>query len=199
MEDHLGSCHVLLDQEGDLVSREEYYPFGETSFGSYGKKRYRFCGKEKDEESGLYYYGARYYMPWVGRFTSVDPLASKFADLSPYNYAGNKPVTKRDLYGLQEEGRNSSPNSSTNSSAPQTDNLTTTGQALEVHNVPYSVNIEDGTLNLQKPSGELSSKVGGVSIENLDINSDNQVTGFRHDNGIQFTYNSDIGTYLPEV
>ena len=53
LDDHLGSSGVLLDTSGTLVSREEYYPFGETSFGSYGKKRYRFCGKEKDEESGL--------------------------------------------------------------------------------------------------------------------------------------------------
>ena len=63
LDDHLGSSNVLVDEYGTLVNFEEYYPFGETSFGSYGKKRYRFCGKEKDEDSGLYYYGARYYAP----------------------------------------------------------------------------------------------------------------------------------------
>ncbi len=46
---------------------------------------------------------------FYGRFTSVDPLAMKFADLSPYNYAGNKPITKRDIEGLQEEGRSGTP------------------------------------------------------------------------------------------
>ena len=60
LSDHLGSGNVLCDDMGGRISREEYYPFGETSFGSYVKKRYRFSGKEKDEESGLYYYGARY-------------------------------------------------------------------------------------------------------------------------------------------
>src|SRR5262249_28058204 len=75
LSDHLGSSNILIDDVGAIVSIEEYYPFGETSFGSYGKKRYRYCGKEKDEESGLYYYGMRYYQPWGCRFMSVDPLA----------------------------------------------------------------------------------------------------------------------------
>ena len=69
---------MLVDEYGTLVNFEEYYPFGETSFGSYAKKRYRFCGKEKDDESGMYYYGARYYSPWLCRFISVDPLAGKY-------------------------------------------------------------------------------------------------------------------------
>jgi uncharacterized protein RhaS with RHS repeats len=61
--DHLGSSSLVLDQTGNWVNREEYFPYGETSFGSFAKKRYRFTGKERDEESGLYYHGARYYAP----------------------------------------------------------------------------------------------------------------------------------------
>ncbi|MBK0403317.1 hypothetical protein I5M27_09990 [Adhaeribacter sp. BT258] len=53
LDDHLGSSSVVLDSAGSLINREEYYPFGETSFGSFAKKRYRFCGKERDEESGF--------------------------------------------------------------------------------------------------------------------------------------------------
>jgi RHS repeat-associated protein len=101
LDDHLGSSNVTVDDTGALVSFEEYYPFGETSFGSYGKKRYRFCGKEKDEESGLYYYGARYYSPWTCRFVSVDPLAGKYAQLTPYNYASNNSITHIDVDGMQ--------------------------------------------------------------------------------------------------
>ncbi len=84
-----------------LHSREECFPFGENAFGGYAKKRYRFTGKERDDGSGLYYFGARYYAPWTCRFTSVDPLAMKFAHLSPYNYSENNPITYNDLYGLQ--------------------------------------------------------------------------------------------------
>ncbi len=52
----------------------------------------------------MYYYGARYYAAWIGRFISIDPLAEKFPQLTPYNYAGNKPITHKDLEGLQGTG-----------------------------------------------------------------------------------------------
>ncbi len=59
--DHLGSSNVVVDSGGALVNREEFTPYGETSFGSFARKRYRFTGKERDEESGLNYHGARYF------------------------------------------------------------------------------------------------------------------------------------------
>ena len=59
LSDHLGTASFTLSSTGSLTNREEFFAFGETSFGSFAKKRYRFCGKERDEESGLYYYGAR--------------------------------------------------------------------------------------------------------------------------------------------
>ncbi len=116
LDDHLGSSNVLVDENGTLLNFEEYYPFGETSFGSYAKKRYRYCGKERDEESGLYYYGARYYAPWLCRFTSVDPLAAKYMQLTPYNYAGNEPIGDKDIDGQQSVNTPQSANSSGNSS-----------------------------------------------------------------------------------
>src|SRR5690606_40367196 len=87
LENNIYSSMVVLDDVGAIVNTQEYYPFGETSFGSYGKKRYQYVGKERDEESGLYYYGARYFSPWICRFISVDPLAAQYAQLTPYNYA----------------------------------------------------------------------------------------------------------------
>src|SRR5690606_24039859 len=87
---------------GTLINREEYYPFGETSFGGFQYKRYRYNGKEKDAESGLYEYGQRYYAPWLCRFVSVDPVAESFPYYTSYNYAGNKPISKVDMEGLQE-------------------------------------------------------------------------------------------------
>ena len=59
--DHLGNSNVVVDEAGNWVNREEYTPYGETSFGSFARKRYRFTGKERDEESGLNYHGARYF------------------------------------------------------------------------------------------------------------------------------------------
>ena len=102
VEDHLGNSCVELDGDGALINREEYYPFGDTSFGAFAKKRYRYNGKEKDGESGLYNYGMRYYAPWMCRFVSVDPLAGEYPHYTPYQYAGNKPINFVDLDGLEE-------------------------------------------------------------------------------------------------
>jgi RHS repeat-associated protein len=118
LSDHLGSSNVILETSGAVYNREEFYPFGETSFGAFGKKRYRYVGKEKDEESGLYYYGARYFQPWSCRFISVDPLAGKYAQLTPYNYADNTPVTDKDIDGKQTQSSDISAKSNTTSSTP---------------------------------------------------------------------------------
>lgn len=102
LSNHLGSVNFRLDSNGAIVDREEYYPFGDSSVRTWGAKRYRYVGKEKDAESGLYYYGARYYAAWTGRFISVDPLAWDYAMLTPYNYASNRPINHLDIDGMQD-------------------------------------------------------------------------------------------------
>ncbi|MFZ1011304.1 MAG: RHS repeat-associated core domain-containing protein, partial [Candidatus Sulfotelmatobacter sp.] len=78
-DNHLNSAVLELDERASVISYEEYYPYGSTSFESadtaseVSKKRYRYTGKERDEETGLYYYGARYYAPWISVWTSCDP------------------------------------------------------------------------------------------------------------------------------
>ena len=74
LPDHIGSSNVVVGSAGTLINREELTPYGETSFGSFTWKRYRFTGRERDEESGLNYHGARYYAPWIGRWTCSDPM-----------------------------------------------------------------------------------------------------------------------------
>ena len=69
-----------LDDEAQIISYEEYYPYGSTSYQAVRSqtetpKRYRYTGKERDEESGLYYHGARYYAPWLGRWISCESLS----------------------------------------------------------------------------------------------------------------------------
>jgi RHS repeat-associated protein len=92
LEDLLGSSVAQTDSTGGLISHEEYYAFGETSFGSYKIQRYRFTCKELDKESGLYYFGARYYAAWTCRFLSIDSRSNKYANWSPYCYVLNNPI-----------------------------------------------------------------------------------------------------------
>ncbi len=79
LDNHLQSAVLELDHEAAVISYEEYYPFGSSSYqagrsrSEVSRKRYRYTGKERDEETGLYYHGARYYAPWLGRWTSPDP------------------------------------------------------------------------------------------------------------------------------
>ena len=122
LENNIYSSTVTLDNNGTIVNTQEYYPFGETSFGSYAKKRYQYVGKERDEESGLYYYGARYYAPWIARFISVDPLSAQYAQLSSYNYSDNNPINDYDIDGMQN---NNTENSEVGSNAKSIEELVT--------------------------------------------------------------------------
>ncbi|MFG6207334.1 RHS repeat-associated core domain-containing protein [Pseudomonas retamae] len=105
LEDHLGSCVIELDQQARLISQEGYYPFGETAWmaaRSALEVSYRFVrysGKEMDI-SGLYYYGARYYAPWVQRWVSADP-AGDVDGLNLYGFVGNNPLRYFDVQGQQ--------------------------------------------------------------------------------------------------
>ena len=84
-----------------------YLVFGTTSYRSgrseteVSLKRYKYNGKERDEETGLYAYGMRYYAAWICRFVSVDPLQFDYPELTPFQYASNNPVTMIDLDGLE--------------------------------------------------------------------------------------------------
>jgi RHS repeat-associated protein len=100
--DHLASSTVVVDTTGTVTNREEYTPYGETSFGSYTRKRYRFTGQERDEESGLSYHSARYYVAWLARWATCDPIGP--ADLpNLYVYARNCPLHFADSSGTEPE------------------------------------------------------------------------------------------------
>ena len=101
--DHLGSANVEFDWSlGSFVDREEFRPYGETSFGSYAHKRYRFTGKERDEESGLNYHGARYYSPGLARWMSPDPKGL-VDGVNVYGYVRGNPVGYRDPLGTKAD------------------------------------------------------------------------------------------------
>jgi RHS repeat-associated protein len=103
-ENHLGSAVLELDEAARVIGYEEYYPYGSTAYQSVPAdaqvpaKRYRYTGQEKDDETGFTYHGARYYAPWLGRWTAVDP-EGMVDGTNPYVYCRDQPVGLTDSTG----------------------------------------------------------------------------------------------------
>jgi RHS repeat-associated protein len=103
-DNHLGSSLLELDRHAAVITYEEYYAYGSTSFEAaelsteVSRKRYRYTGKERDEETGLYYIGARYYASWLGRWTAADP-AGPVDGPNLYQYSSNNPIRAIDPTG----------------------------------------------------------------------------------------------------
>ena len=132
-------------------------------------KRYRYTSKERDLETGLYYYGARYYDPFTCRFTGVDPLAGEYAYLSPYNYADNNPVSDKDIDGNQSEKTQTSPGGGGGSIQPPS--LTAPADNTRVHlnrpndqGLPVDDTYDQLKAGLTNVAFGTVSLVGGVAL-----------------------------------
>ena len=110
LHNHIGSASLELDGTDDarVISYEEYHPYGTTAYQAKNTaiksaaKRYRFTGMERDDESGLSYHSARYYLPWLGRWGSVDPEGIE-SGINFYTYSYLSPVIYQDSSGEQPE------------------------------------------------------------------------------------------------
>jgi RHS repeat-associated protein len=112
-KDHLGNVRVSYKKNAggfaEITDQNDYYPFGmnilreeKAIFGVNSLYNYKYNGKEL-QESGMYDYGARFYMADIGRWGVIDPLAEKMTRHSPYNYAFNNPIRFIDPDGMQNE------------------------------------------------------------------------------------------------
>ena len=96
---------LVVNSSGTVVQSNHYYPFGmasaDTPIANQGLQPYKYNGKELDMMSGLnqYDYSARYYDPAIARFTTMDPMAEKYYNISPYAYCANNPVNAVDPDG----------------------------------------------------------------------------------------------------
>jgi RHS repeat-associated protein len=98
--DHLGSSSLITNLDGETVQHVEYVPFGEVFIeerNNTWNTPYLFNAKELDEETGLYYYGVRYYDPRISIFYGVDPLVEKTG--TPYQYCYQNPIRFIDKKG----------------------------------------------------------------------------------------------------
>ena len=100
--DHLGSSSYITNLDGEVVQHIEYVPFGEVFVeerNNIWNTPYLFNAKEFDEETGLYYYGARYYDPRVSLWISTDRFEEKYPNVTAYSFTANNPMKFLDING----------------------------------------------------------------------------------------------------
>ncbi|MBW4441093.1 MAG: VCBS repeat-containing protein [Plectolyngbya sp. WJT66-NPBG17] len=113
LANHLSSVNLEVDDFANVISYEEYHPYGTTAYQArntavkVAAKRYRYTGRERDEESGLEYHVARYYLPWLGRWLSPDPIGTGDG-LNVYRYAKDNPGSFNDTNGNESEEQKAS-------------------------------------------------------------------------------------------
>ena len=100
--DHLGSTSYITDAKANVAQFDAYLPYGELLVDEHSSTEempYKFNGKELDEETGLYYYGARYMNPRTSLWYGVDPLAEKYPSIGGYVYCAGNPIIRIELNG----------------------------------------------------------------------------------------------------
>lgn len=148
------------------------------NFG-FPSNKYKYNGKELDTDFDLswYHYGFRIYDPQIGRFPSMDPMADKFAHVSPYNYAENEPVGSIDLWGLQRWMVNGKERTSSPSGFMVKGK--TIGVAIFHPIAAYRVgDVERGGTNISSVSGRIARHVAEDGNMSVDIGSERNA--FRH-------------------
>ena len=173
--DHLGSSSYITDREGRITQHTEYIAFGEVLFEEHSTSRtipYLFNGKELDTETGLYYYGARYYDPKISLWLNVDPLAEKYPHVSPYTYTLNNPIMLVDPTGMESEDP-IGPGYYT-----ATTNSKTLGFSLRHPIAALSIGLpKKGSTNISTNSVRFSTRIG---LEENTQKEGSQVNAYRH-------------------
>jgi len=98
--DGLGSIVSITDDTGNIIQTYTYDSFGTITPTTSFPNSFTYTGREYDEETGLYFYRARYYDPKLGRFPNVDPIGFEGGDVNLYAYVGNNPIKRVDPWGL---------------------------------------------------------------------------------------------------
>lgn len=186
LTDHLGNNRVVADEDGNIVETNHYYPFGET-FAENTKQDvqpYKYNGKELNKDLNLYDYSARHYAPSIGRFTTMDPLAEKYYNISPYAYVANNPLkfidpTGEDIWIYYNDAKGNqqrfSFNGSNHNMAPKNEFVS---QFLEA----YDYNIKNG---------------GGDNLKEAATNKDLTVRVIKSSNGKSRRQHLEEGKRMP--
>ncbi|HEY0285697.1 MAG TPA: RHS repeat-associated core domain-containing protein [Pseudomonas sp.] len=203
LTDHLGSCTLELDQQAQRISQESYYPFGGTSWWA-GRsevdaryKTVRYSGKERDA-TGLYYYGLRYYAPWLMRWINPDPAGVvdglnrfrfvrnsplRFGDRegeAPYDVLGEQEVSVSEKYGLKNVARGLSEFSPSQKSTVLK-GMKLAGNLLGRVSVELSKEVPGKGVQkvLENMFGEVSQEHGSYIVNTLKLSLDEQQSYIR--------------------
>lgn len=164
LTDHLGSSALELDQDAKIITQERYYPFGGTAWSNgeavqVSYKMVRYSGKEQDA-TGLYYYGFRYYMPWLQRWLNPDPKG--YADgLNLFAFVSDNPLRYKDLQGTERIDLNEL-------TTEQKRAIGLDGGQVSVADQLYSFNIvNEPIFGVQEVRGRIFKDLKRVSFSNL--------------------------------
>ena len=163
IQDHQGNNRLVVDEDGVVEEKNDYYPFGGLmSSSSSSVQPYKYNGKELDTKNGLnwYDYGARMYDAVLGRWHVMDPMAEKYYGWSPYVYCKNNPVLRVDIDGKDDYTINSAGRLfRTTVKGSTSDRLMSTRSGVEL------ITVKDKEL-LSGMYSKQDSKLGGLEIYN---------------------------------
>ena len=179
--DHLGSTSYITDDHANITQYDAYLPYGELLVDEHSSSEdmpYKFNGKELDEETGLYYYGARYMDPKISMWLGVDPLTEKYISVSGYVYCIGNPIRFVDPNGCWHWEKNG------NLHADRKDNTKTLAQFLGTS--------QKDVLQILHRNNIRTTKGGNIAVRNLSKLS--------LDKGSLYTVKADLsGTVLEQT
>ena len=214
--DHLGSSSYITNLDGEVSQHIEYVPFGEVFIEERNNSwntPYLFNAKEFDEETGLYYYGARYYEPRLSLWMSTDPLQEKFVDASPYVYCLQNPIIILDYNGADtvfvnpggtEAKRISSKNNVTFVHNLKAKNIQTKNLSGKSHigwieaDMPGVINYNEGNIDLSSSKYQKYDYLIAAEVSYFNQNKNRGITP-KHTNGLYINNPSSIPNLDPDI
>ena len=187
LTDHLGNNRVTFDQTNGKVGEEDYYPFGLNVHRQINAaNKYLYNKKELQDELTEYDYGARFYDPTIGRFTTIDPLAEESRRWTPYGYGDDNSIRNIDPDGMEAEDANDDPGDLIQ---PTSDHFRHEHPILAViHDIAYTITDVTGLKDLENSIGHsgdknvsTKDKVGNIfraTVNVLSLGEEGEGEGF---------------------
>jgi len=211
--DHLGSSSVITESTGSISGEMQYYPFGMKFHDSFANNIYHeYTDQESDNETGLYYYGARYYDSSLAKFVSPDPIREY---LNPYSYVLNNPFRFKDPDGrtvveIEAVAHTVEAMSTWLKPGAELKHFTTVFDVKTVRLANYFLSIEEGTQRIQAGFSQISNVAEkyGIKIAQLGGRAADEVLAMGDINalkaasselyGINIESAIDLSKYTPE-